>query len=124
MDRCSTRARRRPLRQLLEVNLRGPGSTQAPFRLIPMKLDARGFPQMMEPAGAPATAGCTLALILSVPEHLAIPGAAVDAREMFFQTALQQRTVRNVAEMFGDEPDVLLGSHPVASIEAGQVHGP
>ena len=40
--------------ELLEVNLGRPGLREASFRLTPVKLDARGFPQLIENDGAPA----------------------------------------------------------------------
>ena len=43
--------------ELLEVNLGRPGSKDASFRLIPVTLDARGFPYLIESAGSPSAAG-------------------------------------------------------------------
>lgn len=40
--------------ELLEVNLGRPGLREASFRLTPVTLDARGFPQLIENEGAPA----------------------------------------------------------------------
>src|SRR5205814_5806067 len=54
--------------------------------------------------------------------HFAVPGAPIDAGEMFSQAELEQRPVRNVAEIFGDEPDVFLRCHPGAAIEPDEVH--
>lgn len=42
--------------ELLEVNLGRPGSRDASFRLTPVRLDARGFPYLIESEGAPAAA--------------------------------------------------------------------
>jgi poly-gamma-glutamate capsule biosynthesis protein CapA/YwtB (metallophosphatase superfamily) len=41
---------------LLEVALGRPGTREASFRLTPVKLDARGFPQLIKRENAPATA--------------------------------------------------------------------
>jgi hypothetical protein len=51
---------------LLEVDLGPPGARQASFRLIPVKLDRRGFPHLAQAAAdqprgnSPATAGAAL----------------------------------------------------------------
>jgi poly-gamma-glutamate capsule biosynthesis protein CapA/YwtB (metallophosphatase superfamily) len=42
--------------ELLEVALGRPGAREASFRLTPVKLDARGFPQLLERDAAPAAA--------------------------------------------------------------------
>jgi hypothetical protein len=42
--------------ELLEVNLGRPGSKDPSFRLTPVKLDARGFPHLLESEGAPTAA--------------------------------------------------------------------
>src|SRR5882724_2114241 len=57
-----------------------------------------------------------------MPDHFAVPDASIDAGEMFFQATFQQWPMRNVAEIFGDEPDVFLRGHPGAAIELDEVH--
>src|SRR3954469_20640515 len=57
-----------------------------------------------------------------VPDHLALPRSRIDAGEIFFKAAFQQGPMRNVAEIFGDEPDVFLRGHPGAAIEPREVH--
>jgi hypothetical protein len=63
-------------------------------------------------------------LSFSMADHLALPSARVHAGEMFFEAPFEQRPVRDVAEIFRDEPDVFFGGHPTATIEPGQIHRP
>src|SRR3954464_11272021 len=41
---------------------------------------------------------------------------------MLFQSAFEQRRVRNVTEIFRDEPDRLFCAHPIAAIEPSEIH--
>jgi hypothetical protein len=74
--------------QLLEVDAGGPGR-ESSIRLVPVRLDARGFPQLVD-AEAPWLASRRSPL-LSVADHLAVPRSLIDASKMFFQPAFQQR---------------------------------
>src|SRR3954471_7276798 len=60
--------------------------------------------------------------LLSVPHHFAIPGAPIDAGEILFQAATEQRPVRNINEELRDKPYPFFRCHPIAPIEPGQVH--
>ena len=94
---------------------------EASFRLTPVMVDTRVFRSNRVRRRA-CDGTSSVALIFSVTEHLAVPRAPVDPREMFFQTALEQWPVRNVAEIFGDEPESCR-SHPMAPIDAGRSPG-
>src|SRR5436190_11960473 len=59
---------------------------------------------------------------LAMPDHFAFPGSLIHAGEMFFQAAFQQRPMRNVHEIFGDEPDVFLGGHPMLTKKTREIH--
>ena len=58
-----------------------------------------------------------------MPDHFAFPRSLIDAGEMFFQTAFKQWPVRNVDEIFRHEPEWFFGCHPIAAIEAPEIHG-
>lgn len=54
--------------------------------------------------------------------HFALHGAGIDAREVFLDAAFEQRTVRDFAKIFRDEPDIFFCGCPVKTIEPGQVY--
>ena len=60
--------------------------------------------------------------LLSVTDHFTPECAPVYAGEVFFHCRCQQRNMRNLAEMFGDEPDWFFRCHPVEMIEPGEIH--
>jgi hypothetical protein len=61
-------------------------------------------------------------LSFSVADHFATQRAAIDSGEVLFHRRREERNVRDVAKIFGDEPDRLFCGHPVQMIESRQVH--
>src|SRR5205085_12078523 len=61
-------------------------------------------------------------LPFAMANHLARHCAGVDTREIFFQPAFQQTEMRDVAEIFGDEPDWFFRRHPVDPIEPREIY--
>ena len=59
-----------------------------------------------------------------MPGHLAPDASRIELGQIFFHRRGQESNVRNFAKMLGDEPDRLIGSHPVQAVEAGEVHWP
>jgi hypothetical protein len=58
-----------------------------------------------------------------VTDHFALHCANVDAGKGLFHGRLEQRDVRDFAKVFGNKPNVFFRSHPVAAIEASEIHG-
>lgn len=73
--------------ELLAVDIGRRGIRAPSFRLIPVKLDLRGFPQLVEIEVRITTAAHSL--LLPVTQHFAFPGARIDAGQRLFQTALE-----------------------------------
>ena len=55
-------------------------------------------------------------------DHFAADAARIKAGEIFFHARCEQRNVRDLAKMFGDKPNRLVGRHPMKMVEAGEVH--
>src|SRR5262249_2879978 len=58
----------------------------------------------------------------AVADQPGLDRALVEAVETLSLIGREQLGVRDVQEVLGDEPDVLLARHPVAPVEATQVH--
>ena len=54
--------------------------------------------------------------------HFAADTARIEPGEIFFHARCEQRNVRDLAKMFGDKPDRLVGSHPLKMVEPRQIH--
>src|SRR5882724_2066281 len=74
------------------------------------------------PTGTSPICSMLTNLSCSVADHFAPKRASVHASEVFFHCRCQQRNVRDLAQIFGDEPDGFFGRHPVKMIEARQIH--
>jgi hypothetical protein len=55
--------------------------------------------------------------------HAGFEAAAVEAGKRARHLVGEERVVTGGDEELGDAPDVFGGSHPVAVVEAGEVHG-
>ena len=55
-------------------------------------------------------------------DHFAGNTARIEAGEIFFHARCEERNVRDLAKMFGDEPDRLVGRHPIQMVEARKVY--
>ena len=61
-------------------------------------------------------------LLFPVADHFGFYRAGIDAFESLFHCASQKRDVRNLAQMFGNEPNRLLRRHPMAAIETREIY--
>ena len=57
-----------------------------------------------------------------VTDQFTLDGARIDAGKALLHRRGEQRDVRDLAKMFGNEPDRLLRSHPVKMIKAGEIY--
>jgi hypothetical protein len=64
------------------------------------------------PSGSPRSGA-----FLSRADHFAAQCAAIDARQVLFNCGSEQRDVRDLAQIFRDEPDRFICGHPVEMIE-------
>jgi len=62
------------------------------------------------------------ARFFSMADHFAGNTPRVEACKIFFHARCEERNVRDLAKMFGDEPDRLVGRHPMKLVEARKVY--
>ena len=54
--------------------------------------------------------------------HFGLNASPIKPGEIFFHRRREQSSVRNFAQVLGDEPDRLVGCHPVQPIESRQIN--
>ena len=56
------------------------------------------------------------------PDEPGLEHSPVDRGEALFLTWREEAPVAHVNQVFGDLPEVLVGRHPIDSIESGEIH--
>src|SRR5580692_3117686 len=62
-------------------------------------------------------------LLLGSAQAARTEGAVVQTMQALGHSGAKQRVMADGEQILGDEPEVLVGGHPVAGVEAGEIDG-